>query len=101
MRLKIFKFLGKIKDRLLKKSRTIKKDQSLESELLALRNQIFILKSQIESLNSIVKEQSTIIVAVTKIQANISQSVDDLERKLSDENCFYIKVPMSSNEISN
>ena len=79
----------------------MKKDQSLESDLLELKSQVFTLKSQIESLNSIVKEQSTIIVAVTKIQASISQSVEGLERQLSDENCFYIKVPMGSSEMSN
>ena len=94
MKLRILSFFKFLRNKIWKPS--VKKRSHAE-----LEREIETLRAQINSIYDVVKEQSTIIVAVTKIQADLSNSVSRMEKNKLDEDCFLIKIPLRDDGIAN
>ena len=72
-----------------------------KKKLAVLECEIKILKNQLESLYNVVREQSTIIIAVTKAQADLARAISEIENTSQDEDCFLIKIPLRDDGIAN
>ena len=94
MRNKIENYWHKIKVRVFNFFSIKKKDTKLKRE-------IELLKSQVASLSEIVQEQSNIVVAIAKIQADLCKSISVIENYAPSDDYFLIKIPMKSEGVSN
>jgi hypothetical protein len=74
---------------------------SNKSDSSDLKEEISTLKIQMATLTQMVQEQSTIIVAVTKIQSDLCKSISSIENSPSSNDYFLIKIPLKNDEISN
>ena len=91
----------RIIEKLLKLRLKISRFFSNKEELRNLKKEVDTLRLQIATLTQMAKEQSTIIVAVTKIQADLCKSISNIENDSSNNDYFLIKIPLKSDEISN
>ena len=94
MKLKITLFFEYLKKRVRRLFARKRQQPDFEKEVQSL-------KDQVDALYKVVREQSTIIVAVTKIQADLINSVSKIENKSPEGDCFLIKIPIRDDGIAN
>ena len=94
MKLKLLSFYVSLKSLISNRFAGKKKEPDLAAEIERLRDQI-------NSLYSLIKEQSNIIVAVTRVQSDLADSISKIENRAPEEDCFLIKIPIRDDGIAN
>ena len=77
------------------------KEAAQDQGEMSVQEKIENLQAQIISISQVVQEQSGILVTLAKSQSEICNSISSLESASNDENCFLIKIPLSTDETVN